>query len=244
MSPSIYIDNSNFLAWSQEHFVWLFYGFFSTLFWIYWGRKSPTEYRKRMIGATMAGFGVLVWLMTQWVMFYTNQVQLRFALPFHLCYFLNLVLPFMVWKRSFALFDLLYPIVMAGCLQALITPDLVHASPHYKSLRYWLVHIGLIQSMLYAIFVYGFRPTAKGILKCALFLNAYALCLAPLNLWLDTNFLYLREPAPGSIMELFGPWPWYLVGLEALMFVLFSVVYLPFAGRGKRVNLLVEPSTK
>lgn len=231
---SFYVENTDFNAWNGEHTFWLFYALISAGFWIYFGRKA-TEHQKQKIGLWMGLIGVAAWAWSVVVMIVTDQVKAQSVVPLHLCYFLNLLLPIVLWKKWFHWLDWIYPIVMAGCLQALFTPDLDESFPHYYSVRYWFVHTALVQNMLYAIFVYKFKPTAKGVLKCVVALNLYALAVTPVNMLLDTNFLYLRKPAPGSIMEWFGPWPDYLYGLEVLMFILFTVVYLPF-GVARLIN--------
>jgi hypothetical integral membrane protein (TIGR02206 family) len=223
----LYAPNTDFKPWSGEHSFWLMYALLSAVCWIYIGRNA-TEHQKQRIGLWMGLVGIVAWVWSVLVMILSDQVKAQSVVPLHLCYFLNLLLPIILWKKWLHWLDWIYPIVMAGCLQALFTPDLDQTFPHYYSVRYWLVHSALVQSMLYAIFVYQFRPTVKGIFKCMIGLNVYALIVTPVNLALDTNFLYLRNPAPGSIMEWFGPWPQYLIALELLMGVLFAVVYLPF----------------
>jgi hypothetical integral membrane protein (TIGR02206 family) len=228
MFESFYTPNTDFRTWSLEHWAILIFGVVMTLYWLYRGKQAATPQAQQRIALAMSLVGVFTWFYANTVMILTNQAPTQSILPFHLCYFLNLLFPYMLYKRKITWFDWLYPIVMAGCLQALFTPDLEEVFPHYYSIRYWVVHVGLIQSMLYAIVVYGFRPSWQGIFKCAVFLNVYALCMIPINWLLNTNFLYLRHPAPGSIMVKLGPWPQYLYALELLMLVLFTVVYLPW----------------
>ncbi len=223
-----YIDNKDFSAFNTEHKVWMLYALLSTILWVWAGRSAASFAAKRQIALAMGMVGVVAWVYANFVMLGTHQMKTQSVIPLHLCYFLNLALPYIFWKNRLERLDWLYPIIMAGCMQALITPDLDERFPHYYNVRYWLVHVALVQHVFYAIFVYGFRPTPKGILKCVAFINIYALCLVPINWLLNTNFLYLRKPAGGSIMEKLGPWPQYLMGIEVLMFVLFAVVYLPF----------------
>jgi hypothetical integral membrane protein (TIGR02206 family) len=228
MFESFYVNNTRFSAWNTEHWVWLIYGIVSTVFWVYLGTKAKSDEHRRKIALYMTSVGVVTWVVAVAIMIGTGQAKTQSVLPFHLCYFLNLLFPLVFWKRWMHILDWVYPIVMAGCLQALFTPDLSQAFPHYYNFRYWFVHIGLIHAILFAVFIYRFRPTIKGVFKCFVALNAYALVVTPVNLIFNTNFLYLREPAPGSIMELFGPWPNYLFVIEGLMLVMFLFVYLPF----------------
>jgi hypothetical integral membrane protein (TIGR02206 family) len=49
------------------------------------------------------------------------------------------------------------------------------------------------------------------------------------NLLTDGNYLFLRQPPPGhNLLDLMGPWPWYVVTGAVVAAVLFAVLELPF----------------
>jgi hypothetical integral membrane protein (TIGR02206 family) len=228
MYTSFYTPNADFQVWSAQHWGWLAYAVLSTIAWIYVGRKAATPEAQQRIGFFMCLVGVASWVWAEVLMARYGQWNTQSAWPLHLCYFLNLVLPFMVLRRSFWFFDVVYPVTMAGCLQALFTPDLNSGFPHFHNVRYFLVHTALVQSTLYCIFVFRFRPTAQGILKCMVFFNIYALIVSVFNWALDTNFMYLKEKPPGTMLDWFGEWPWYIIGGEVLALALFTLAWLPF----------------
>lgn len=119
---------------------------------------------------------------------------------------------------------------MGGCIQALITPDLKGAFPYYLDIRYFVVHIGLVQSTLYAVLVYKFRPTWRSFGKAFLWANYYFVFVLGINYLLGTNFMYLNEKPPTpTMLDLFGEWPWYIIGGEFLCLMMFGIVMLPFA---------------
>jgi hypothetical integral membrane protein (TIGR02206 family) len=228
MFDAIYNHNTDFVIGSWQHAAWIAFAVGSTMFWVMLGRRAATPEQKGRIGFWMGMIGVASWIFAEVLMFVQGGWVWMSVLPLHLCYFMHFLLPFMVLYRSYRYFDIVYPIVMSGCLLALFTPDLKNAFPQFHNLRYFLVHIALVQSVLYCIFVFDFRPTFAGIFKCLAFFCAYALFVTPFNMWLDTNFMYLRVRPPGTLLDLFADgWPYYAGG-ALLCIVLFLVVWLPF----------------
>jgi uncharacterized membrane protein YwaF len=39
----------------------------------------------------------------------------------------------------------------------------------------------------------------------------------------------MEKPPTASLIDVLGPWPWYLLALEGIAFVIFFILYLPFA---------------
>jgi hypothetical integral membrane protein (TIGR02206 family) len=55
---------------------------------------------------------------------------------------------------------------------------------------------------------------------------------AAVNLLTGSNYGFLRSnPALASLLDLLGPWPWYILWLEVLAVLLFTLLYLPFRPR-------------
>ncbi len=150
-------------------------------------------------------------------------------LPFQICGILFFFCAWMLWTRSYAVYEVIYFWTMAGTFQALVTPDVRYAFPHPEFLVFFVSHSALVFAVLYATFVYRFRPRFVSIGKSFVAVLLYAALLVPLNFALDTNFMFLRErPDGASLLDTFGAWPWYLVGAGVLALGFFLVVYLPF----------------
>ncbi|MBK8556569.1 MAG: TIGR02206 family membrane protein [Lewinellaceae bacterium] len=230
MPTGILLDQLSFVSWNREHLLWLGAGALSIVAWLYLGVRQTSDYNKRLVGLIMGLIPVVIWnLDSIRLAFVAPALELEDLLPFHLCYFLNLILPFMLWRRSLLLFEITYFMVMAGCFQALLTPDLQATFPSHLNIRYFVVHIGLVQSTLYAIVVYKFRPTLKGMGKAIIWANLYLAFVGGLNWLLGTNFMFLRrKPVSFTILDFFGQWPWYILQGEILGLLLYWVVYLPF----------------
>lgn len=235
MKSLLFFDPTHFQSYGAEHLVWLLAGAVSMVFWITLGRRQATELGRRRVGLIQSLIPAAIWTgSTVWLLIAERPVDLGLVLPFHICYFLNLLFPVMLWRRWYFLFEVSYFMVMAGCIQALLTPDLQSSFPDHFNLRYFFVHIGLTQSILYAIFVFDFRPTWRGLGKSLLWINLYFVFVAGVNWLLGTNFMYIRQKPPSpTMLDLFGDWPWYILGGELLALMLFTLVMLPFAVQRK-----------
>jgi hypothetical integral membrane protein (TIGR02206 family) len=227
----IFLLVPDFQSYSSEHFIWLAVGAASTAFWIWLGRKQTTELGQRRIGLIQSLIPAGLWIvLSLYMVLFEQPVDLGLVLPFHISYFMNLMLPFMLWRRSFFLFEITYYMVMGGCIQSLLTPALDHGFPHYLNFRFFVVHMGLLQSILYAIFVYRFRPTWQSFGRAFLWTNLYFVFVLGINYLLGTNFMYLsKKPNVPTLLDLFGEWPWYIIGAEFLCLMMFTLVMLPFA---------------
>lgn len=220
-----------FVNYGQEHFIWLTLGVASTIFWIWLGKQQPNERAQQRIGLIQSLIPAVLWIaLSIYMALFERLLNLGLVLPFHVCYFINLLLPVMLWQRNYFLFEVTYYMVMGGCIQALLTPDLKFSFPHFLNFRYFIVHMGLAQSVLYAVFVYRFRPTWRSFGRAFLWINLYFVFILGVNHLLGTNFMYLRQKPDGpTLLDLFGEWPWYIVGGEFLCLVMFTLVMLPFA---------------
>jgi len=228
---SILLFSPEFQNYHAEHFIWLAIGMASCFFWIWLGKKQRTDTGQRRIGLIQSLIPAILWiLISLYMVVFEMPLDLSLVLPFHICYFINLLLPVMLWRRSFFLFEITYYMVMGGCIQALITPDLKHSFPHYINFRYFFIHMGLVQSILYAVLVYKFRPTWQSFGKAFLWSNIYFVIVLGINFLLGTNFMYLsKKPTTPTLLDLFGEWPWYILGGEFLCLMMFTLVMLPFA---------------
>ena len=129
-------------------------------------------------------------------------------LPLHLCGILVFVCAWMLWSRSYAVYEVTWFWAVGGTLQALLTPDLPVGFPHPGYLAFFVTHGTLVLSAVYATVVWGYRPRPVSIVKAWAWLNVYALLVAPVNLLLGTNYLFLRhKPEAASLLDLLPPGP-------------------------------------
>ena len=151
-------------------------------------------------------------------------------LPLHLCRMNAILCAYMLVRRSYRVFEVSYFWAMAGSVSALVTPDIQVGFPDIRYLSFIVGHTSGILAILYAIFSFGFRPRLRSLGFALSVTAAYAIAVGALNYLLDSNYLFLRaKPQASSILDLFGPWPQYLLGLVAIAIISCIFCYLPFA---------------
>jgi hypothetical integral membrane protein (TIGR02206 family) len=139
------------------------------------------------------------------------------------------MLPFVIWKKSRFWLGIFYFWTLAGTLQGIVTPDLAEGFPNFGYLRYWFLHAGLVVVILYVTIVFRIRITWRDFWRAVVGAQIYIVIVHVLNLVIGSNYSYTVSKPPGaSVLDLFGPWPWYILGGEGLMIVFFLLLMLPW----------------
>jgi hypothetical integral membrane protein (TIGR02206 family) len=116
---------------------------------------------------------------------------------------------------------------------ALLTPDLGGDVPAYAAVQFFVAHGAVVASVLFLLLTGALRPRPGSWWRVFLAGNVYAAAILLFDLRYGTNYLYLREkPAAGSLLDLFGPWPWYVLAGDAVALVVLWLLHLPFRRGG------------
>jgi hypothetical integral membrane protein (TIGR02206 family) len=163
------------------------------------------------------------------VVSHANKADLLYALPFQLCDMAIFISAFALWSRQQLLIELTYFWGLAGTFQALITPDLPAHFPSFLFIQYYLAHAGVVAAALYLTVGLGHRPRPRAVLYVFGVLLVYAAFVGFLDATTGADYLYLRaKPGSHTLLDYFGPWPWY-IGVGGLVaIVLFLILDAPF----------------
>ena len=221
-------ENNSFRFFGMEHLLILAGIFLFGFLMIKIGRRL-SESGQTALGTSLAGiilffvfFRILVLVM---IGDYNHQEEL----PLHLCRILPFFAVWMMFKRNRFLFGILYFYIVVGTLNALLTPDLAQSLPNYSAFIYWIIHGGLVILPFYCIFVYEMKPNLKDLIRAIIYIHVYLVGIHLVNLMLGSNYFFtMAKPEGGSLLDYFGPWPWYILAADLLMWFLFALVYLPF----------------
>lgn len=163
-----------------------------------------------------------VWYIT------TEQWTAQTSLPLELCSIASLLAGVMLLIKSRFLFEVLYYIAISGATMAILTPDLYFGFPQYRYLQFFFDHFLLISAPLLMIWLYHYQLNWQSIFKSFLFLNGLAGVVFFINQFMSANYMFLREkPGGTSLLDMLGPYPNYLLALEVIALILFSLLYLP-----------------
>lgn len=150
-------------------------------------------------------------------------------LPMHLCdwgWFCLVVV--LLWRQQ-ALYELAFFWGLAGTFQAVLTPDLDYNFPHPLFVTFFISHCGLVVGVIFLTLGAGMRPRRGSVWRTFAWSQVYALAAGAVNVALGTNYGYLcAKPQHASLMDYLGPWPWYILALEALALGLFGLLHAPF----------------
>jgi hypothetical integral membrane protein (TIGR02206 family) len=125
-------------------------------------------------------------------------------------------------------FDLAYYWAVAGASMALLTPNLVYPST-FLVVQFFADHGLIVVGTLYLVWTRQARPRPGSAVRALLALNVLAAVAGLFDLLFKTNYMFLRaKPPTKSLLDAFGPWPWYLLVCEGFALGLFLLLYVPF----------------
>src|SRR5690606_37172407 len=142
---------------SLEHVIPIILGLiFATVF-IFYSKKSLIKSQQHLAFHLLGIFISLTVCLYHLNLISLGNYNFNSDLPLYLCSLLAILIPVFTYYRKFWMFEILLFWIIAGTLQAVITPDIKKGFPTFDYLRYWVVHLGLLNIIFYAIFVFDMR---------------------------------------------------------------------------------------
>jgi len=170
-------------------------------------------------------------LMWHWWNWSIGQWTVQTMLPLHLCSIFVFLSAIMLVTRSLRIYEFAYFIGIGAAMQALLTPDAgQYGFPHFRAFQVMISHGSIMTAAIYMTLVEGYRPTWKSLGRVFLWTNVYMAAVFVLNQAIGSNYLFVaHKPETASLMDVLGPWPWYILAVEAIALVICLLLYLPFA---------------
>lgn len=163
-----------------------------------------------------------------WYVYY-DIWDITVSLPLELCSLSQLLGIVMLLTRSRLLFHFMFFAGIIGAIQAMATPSIGYTFPHFRFVYFYIVHLGIVLSALYMVWIEKYRPTWKSIGITMLLLNIIAVIMIAVNYVLGANYMFLmHKPDTASLLDVLGPHPIYIFVEEFVALLFFVVVYAMF----------------
>ena len=212
-----------------SHLSVLFATLFTAIVFCTLARRHPDGKLPLVLAWILGSILVVSKLTTLYYAYSHHYLTWQNGLPMHLCDWACFTALITFATRSQTAYELTYFWGLAGTLQAVLTPDLNFDFPDLRFITFFASHCGIIVALVYLTLGMGFRPTWKSIIRVVAWGQVYLLAAGLVDLISGANYGYLRaKPLNPSLLDYFGPWPWYILTLEVLAVVFYCVYYLPF----------------
>ncbi len=159
------------------------------------------------------------------------------VLPMHLCNWAAIAgAVALIFRRPLAA-ELVYFWGLAGTLQGLLTPDLSSDFPDPRFFLFFALHSGVVIAAVYVVVGLRLFPRPNAVWRMFGWTQVYVAVAFAANLAvgrvdsIDGNYAFLMHKpvhADNPLLNALGPYPWYILGLEAVSLAFFFVLNLPF----------------
>ncbi len=160
-------------------------------------------------------------------------IRLAYALPLQLCDVAIFIAAAALWTQNRLLAEVAYFWGLAGTIQALLTPDLPQHFPSYPYFQYYIAHGGVVAVALMLVAGLRLHPRPRAVVRVAAVTAAYAAVVGGVDAVTGANYMYLRAKPPSpTLLDLLGPWPWYILAGGVIALVLFALLDAPLRAGG------------
>ena len=173
-------------------------------------RGTPTGRRcSQALALVFAGFLVPVWLHP----LLPGQQEIKYSLPLQLCDLAAMAAVWALWSYSSTAFALTYFWGLTLTSQAFVSPEL--SGPDFPSLQF-LAFFGMHSLVLWAVihltWGVGLRPDWRSYRIALAVTIGWAAVMFVFDSVAGTNYGFLSaKPVVTSLLDVLGPWPWYLL---------------------------------
>jgi hypothetical integral membrane protein (TIGR02206 family) len=230
----VHVAADRFESFSGQHFLILGLFLLGAVGIVWLGRRQrghPSEELTRRImaiGVLLGAVPVQIYqlLPVDW--------DLGTSLPLALSDFAWMAAAYALWTRSDWAAALTYYWGLTLTTQAVITPSLGQTFPDPRFFGFWSLHLLVVWSALYLPWGLGVSPTWRGYRVTVAVTAVWAVVVYVFNLVADTNYGYLNDkPSSASILDLLGPWPWYVFAEIGIVIVVWALMTWPWTARSR-----------
>lgn len=155
------------------------------------------------------------------------------SLPLQLCDLVAFTAIWALWSHSATAFALTYFWGLTLTVQGLVTPQL--NGPDFPALEFIMffgLHCLVVWAASYLTWGVGLRPDWRSYRVAVLATIAWGVVMFAFNSAAGTNYGFLNaKPPAASLLDVLGPWPYYLLSELLLGAIVWALITLPWLRR-------------
>jgi hypothetical integral membrane protein (TIGR02206 family) len=202
---------------------------------VWFGRSRRDSDAASRLGKALAVVILLFTVPLQILYFTPEYWSLERTLPLALCDLAWMAAAYALWSHRRWAVALTYYWGLTLTTQAVITPDLAVDFPDPVFLLFWGLHLLVVWAAVYLTWGLGLPPDWRSYRTAVTITAAWAVSVFGFNLVAGTNYGYLNaKPPAASILDLLGPWPWYVLAEIVIVAVVWALVTWPWVAARRR----------
>ena len=170
------------------------------------------------------------------------QPEIKYSLPLQLCDLASIAAVWALWSYSSTAFALTYFWGLTLTVQAFISPELHGLDfPSLQFVAFFGVHSLAPWAAIYLTWGAGLRPNWRSYQVAVLVTLGWGVAMFAFNHEVGTNYGFLNtKPLARSLLDVLGPWPWYLLSELVVGATAWALITWPWA-RQQRVGKARTP---
>ncbi|MBV8966924.1 MAG: TIGR02206 family membrane protein, partial [Mycobacteriaceae bacterium] len=191
------------------------------------GRRQ-SETQARLFGRILGGLTAAIYAAV--LVYVMSHFTIAGSVPLQLTDLATVAAACALWGRWYWAFALTYYWGLVLSTQALISPVLTGPDfPGLQFLAFWAIHLLVVWAAIYLTWGRGMRPTWRGYRIAVVTTLIWAAVTFTFNRIFGTDYGFLNgKPATASLLDLFGPWPYYLLVGTALVLIVWTLMTWPW----------------
>jgi hypothetical integral membrane protein (TIGR02206 family) len=194
-------------------------------------RRSGSRLLDRSVIAALSGILIFNYIAYLFFIRQTSTLTWQAMLPMQMCDWAVAVIIVTLWTSNHRWFEVAYFWGLGGTLQAVLTPDLRFGFPDMRFISFFIAHGIIIVAVGYVMLTRRLRPYPMSIVRVFLWSQVYFVLALIVDHFTGVNYGYLlRKPEAFSLLSYLSDWrPLYLLQMQGLAVVFFTLLYTPWA---------------
>ncbi len=156
---------------------------------------------------------------TGWLVFWNS------SLPLYLCDVVSIVAALALITKNYKLAEVAYLWGLAGTTQGLLTPTLAYDWNTLDYYNFFLQHSGVPIAAVTLVWGMGIIPRKGAFKRIIIWSWLYMATVIAINFMIKQNYGFLSgKPAFDTMFDYMGPYPYYLLTLQAIAFTMYFIL--------------------